>query len=560
MDLAGDSGSVQKVCNRTLLGRPSRYSSEHGSPGIGPASENPAARQRPWAVGRLLLLAASVIGVLHADARAADFTGPGGESCTISQVTSAVETGIARPFMSGSGTRIVFLSSANLAGSNPHGVPELFLVDTATGTLAQLTSGGTFGSPPTISQAIDASGGRIAFVSTANPTGENPDRNEELFLLEPDTGTFTQVTKTIGDFSFNPALSADGTRVVFNSTANLTGTSIGSGVFLFDAITATFTHIGAGSGAGISGDGTRVAFLSAADLVGENPEGNPELFLFDTTTGMLRQVTHTTTGGLTSDVPSLNFDGTRIVFQSTADLTGENSGRQAEMFLFDTSTGTFTQLTQGGVGQFSAMNAAGTLIAFRSASNLTGENPQGSIQVFLFDTRTRTLVQITHGFRSSSVWPTMDATGDRFAFMSTADLTGENPAGVGQIFLATCGIVNEHVSLEAQETTFRTSTATSGCPGGFTGTFSFSGTLRANTGSPPLTDLRLQVRTVTNDNMLQNADRGPARVGGIQTVSRTGTYADGVLGPGEAVDLPFAICLQGRQPFRFLVDVLGKAQ
>src|SRR5262249_49787279 len=41
----------------------------------------------------------------------------------------------------------------------------------------------------------------------------------------------------------------------------------------------------------ISGDGTRIAFQSFADLTGENADGTDEIFLFDTVTGRLTQVT-----------------------------------------------------------------------------------------------------------------------------------------------------------------------------------------------------------------------------------------------------------------------------
>ena len=73
-----------------------------------------------------------------------------------------------------------------------------------------------------------------------------------------------------------------------------------------------------------------------------------------------------------------------------------------------------------------------------------------------------------------------------------------------------------------------------------------------------MSELRLQVRTLTNDNLLQNADWGPARIAAVLTVAETGGYADGVLSSGEAVDVPFVICLQDRIPFRFFVDVLAE--
>lgn len=117
-------------------------------------------------------------------------------------------------------------------------------------------------------------------------------------------------------------------------------------------------------------------------------------------------------------------------------------------------------------------------------------------------------------------------------------------------------VVNHDVSFVAVESTFRTSVDNTGCPAGFTGTFSFTGSLKS-AGSPPLIDLQLQAHTLTNDNLLLNADAGPANVGATLTVPQTGAYADGVLGPNEAVDVPLVIYLKDRSPFQFFVDVLG---
>jgi hypothetical protein len=34
-------------------------------------------------------------------------------------------------------------------------------------------------------------------------------------------------------------------------------------------------------------------------------------------------------------------------------------------------------------------------------------------------------------------------------------------------------------------------------------------------------------------------------------------FADGLLSPGEMVDVPFVLCLQAIEPLKLLVDVLG---
>jgi hypothetical protein len=65
------------------------------------------------------------------------------------------------------------------------------------------------------------------------------------------------------------------------------------------------------------------------------------------------------------------------------------------------------------------------------------------------------------------------------------------------------------------------------------------------------------VITLTNSNLLGNADDGPGGVGSPLSVPRGGGFLDGVLEPNESTDVPFIICLTNRNRFTFFVDVTG---
>lgn len=118
-------------------------------------------------------------------------------------------------------------------------------------------------------------------------------------------------------------------------------------------------------------------------------------------------------------------------------------------------------------------------------------------------------------------------------------------------------VVNNTVSLVAITSTFKMTTDTSGCPAGFVGKFDFSAVLTHQGSGPPLANLMSQVKTLTNGNLLQNADGGPFGAGATLTIPRSGDFADGLLGAGENVDVPFGICLRNTLRFNFLLDVLG---
>jgi hypothetical protein len=117
-------------------------------------------------------------------------------------------------------------------------------------------------------------------------------------------------------------------------------------------------------------------------------------------------------------------------------------------------------------------------------------------------------------------------------------------------------VVNDLVSFEPITSSFTTTSDTSGCPSGFVGRFDFDAKLTNISGSS-LSSLLTQVATLTGDNLLQNADTGPGRVGSRLTVPKKDDFADGVLSSGEFVDVPFVICLKQRQPFEFFVNILG---
>jgi hypothetical protein len=116
--------------------------------------------------------------------------------------------------------------------------------------------------------------------------------------------------------------------------------------------------------------------------------------------------------------------------------------------------------------------------------------------------------------------------------------------------------LNDLVSFVPDPATFTSNSDTSGCPIDTAGEFTFTARL-ANQSDNSLSHLLIKTKDLTNNNVLRNADYGPAGVGPNLTVPRTGDFSDGTLSPGESVDVPFAICLSAFEPFSFYVDVVG---
>jgi uncharacterized repeat protein (TIGR01451 family) len=211
-------------------------------------------------------------------------------------------------------------------------------------TVAQITdsSGGVASFNPSTT-SVSADGGRMAFESDRDLTGDNADANGEIFVFDADPPLLTQITDTAAPGGSNsPSISADGTRLVFSSTADLAGTNAdgNSEIFLFQAgstgfaqLTNTAAPIDNGAPS-LSANGVRLVFRSNADLTGDNADGNSELFLLEIATGALKQITDTTdtTQPANNRSASINADGTRLVFRSNADLAGGNPDGNSEIF------------------------------------------------------------------------------------------------------------------------------------------------------------------------------------------------------------------------------------
>jgi len=366
-------------------------------------------------------------------------------SCGITEVTFTSGGFIGKPSISADGTRIVFSSDRDLTGGNPDFNQELFLYNSLTNSVTQVTNttGGGSGEP-----SLSADGARIAFVSDRDLIGGNADANFEVFIYDANTNTFAQVTNTMGLFgNSTPWTNVDGTRIAFESDRNLTGGNADANVevFIYHVNTNTFTQVTNTTAHenlrvySISANGTRIAIESQRNLTGGNADLNNEIFLYDATTNIITQVTNTSLRD--SYEPKINADGTRIAFDSYNDLTGGNADLNGEVFFYDSLANSFTQVTNttfGGGLEDMSISGDGTHIAFEAERDLTGGNADLNSEIFVFDTTTNIFTQVTDTTGGDSNHPSLNADGTRVAFESDRDLTGGNADGNEELFLATC--------------------------------------------------------------------------------------------------------------------------
>ncbi len=129
-----------------------------------------------------------------------------------------------RPDLSDDGHWLAFTSTYDPLGTNADRNPELFLFDVLTDTVRQLTHsmGDSFSNTDV---SLSADGLRMVFTSQSDLVGGNADGNQEIFQYDVVEDRFTQLTNTAGQglFSFDAAISGDGLTVAFVSSANVTG-------------------------------------------------------------------------------------------------------------------------------------------------------------------------------------------------------------------------------------------------------------------------------------------------------------------------------------------------
>jgi hypothetical protein len=317
------------------------------------------------------------------------------------------------------------------------------------------------------SRAISSDGRYVAFQSSADDlSSADDDGLVNIFVRDTVSGTTTLVSRANGaggiaadQSSQLNGLSENGQRVLFTtSAANLGTGQQGEHAYVRDLAAQTTTivtrvngptgPITPGIGFSISGDGNRVAFRSDRPLDPDASLGG-HLYIRDlaaqTTILADRKngINGRSAGGEPIDA-SLDRDGSRVAWTTVAslELPGQVASHLRRVYVRDLIAGTTVLASRAdkangaeadGPSQAPALNAAGDVVAFESeAINLDPPVNERSIWIRRLTTGQTELVSRANGAAGQpanepSFAPSIDASGDRVAFLTHANNFNPNP-------------------------------------------------------------------------------------------------------------------------------------
>jgi hypothetical protein len=310
----------------------------------------------------------------------------------------------------GSAQMLTFHSGADLV-RNGNRTTQVFvfdLSDRAKQRLPGITQV-TEGALPSLAAAIAKRGKIVAFQSQQDLLG-NGTHGWQVFLDRPPrkrVGRGPRVQMTVGPGETTAPLINDGGKYIFfQSTLDLTGAGLPPGTYLYRSAMPRM------------GDAACPSYPCP---------GNPGLTLV---------------APAEARNPVIAASGERVVFESDGDVLGDGSAngyRQlyARDFATTANPGGVRQLTFGeGHSGNAAMTSNGSKVLFQSAANLLGRS-NGRTQIFQLSLGTDPpgLTQRTSGKNGDSTDPAITRAGDRAAILSTADLAGLGASGAKEVFL-----------------------------------------------------------------------------------------------------------------------------
>lgn len=240
------------------------------------------------------------------------------------------------PVLDDAGSVVVLNYPGDLTGENPRHAWQLVSWDAQTGEAIPRTAARDGVSDDDGAVSISDDGQWIAFASPADLVGGNHDESVELYVMRADGTEIARLTDHPGSSPgevFQVAIAGSGNRIAFTANLDPSGTNPGRfpQLFVVDRSGSNLRQLTSAAtrdsflAISVSDDGERIVFDHRGDLVGTNADGSREVFAVLANGTGLRQLT-SATGGWSSH-PMISGNGAKIVFTSSSSLISPNPGR-----------------------------------------------------------------------------------------------------------------------------------------------------------------------------------------------------------------------------------------
>ena len=393
---------------------------------------------------------------------------PPGSAAFLSTWITVESPDPAARWVSADGRYVVFHAfTTRLPGGTPGRPGQIYRRDVLTGAveLVSRATGANGAAADRFSTApsISADGTRVAFVSYGHLDAAHTDTTGQVYVRDFAAGTTTLASRADGpagalpnEDGYLPAISPDGTRVAFVTTATNMGAPGTDPHIYLRTLAAGSTQLvdrasgaagapgnGAASFPSPSRDGRLVAFRSqASNLDAADPDGSADIFVRDTVAGTTTLLSRRSgLGGAhatrPSDYPAISADGTLVAFRTGDETLAPEAGAwggndQVVARTVATGANTLVSRAPGGAvanddADYPSVSGDGSVVAFDSAATnlLAGVGGPSREGVFARTMATGALSGpppfglAGDGFQNRATHPAISEDGQCMAFVAT---------------------------------------------------------------------------------------------------------------------------------------------
>lgn len=432
-------------------------------------------------IGALALGIGLVGGNVHADAPNINdpigvipFVVPDGTGDSMSVTGTSV---------SGDGVFVVFSSFASdLVPVDNNGLEDVFLFNRLTGDLNLISraADGSGGNAPSTAPVISADGATVAFTTTATNLFDDANGSvQDVVIYNRFTKTLTVANRNDpGEQSeyaaANPALSADGRFVAFDSASALVAEAVDgvSGIYVRNLENSTTQLLSrtptgafpnaASTNPAISADASLVAYVSAASDIVASAADVDNIFVINRSSLVTQLITKTANAD--SSAPAFSGSGEVVGFQSDAtNLSNLDFNNASDVFTWTAATDTVELISRQASGESASggsfdasLNDDGNLVLFSSlAHDLVSGDTNGVGDVFLRNRSLATTIRTNMtaaGVQADSEAfnPALSADGNTVVFWSNAtNLSDVDAEKSSDVFLLNLGFAVPQPSVVA---------------------------------------------------------------------------------------------------------------